>query len=149
MATRGVYTFKEGGEYRMKNLSIYKHWDNYPSMAIQFIKNGIDHFYDNNLALTRRDAMAISFLIANTEQNYSVNVKGYADMEFTSGHEAHADIEYRYEISNVFVKGAEGNPKPIINIKIFSCASWEGEEKLIFNGTHLEAYASYLLKEAN
>ena len=105
MSTRAVYDFVDPKSWGVKTLSIYKHHDGYPKGGVEFIyraflKNlGYDvRNYDELKVYKRgsyptktrvsRDQLAISFFTENQDSL----------IEFTTGADAHGDIEYRYEI---------------------------------------------------
>lgn len=140
MSTRAVYTFKTLSKWDESEVHIYKHHDGYPQGGLSFIKAAIE-YYDNNYEtmkiLVDRDALLTCFLL-------SIN-KGekYGACNITEHHNKHGDLEYRYEITPL--KDFKEAPRPTkISIKIYSCASWEGNEKLIFNGNFHQAYFKFL-----
>ena len=139
MSTRAVYTFKTMSEWDNSEVHIYKHHDGYPKGGLTWIKEAYLYYREHQETmkhLVNRDALSTCFLL-------SIN-KGeqYGNCEITEHHEKHGDLEYRYEIfaSNDFKQNPIANN---ICIKIFSCASWEGKEKLIFIGDFAEAIAEF------
>ena len=139
MSTRAVYTFKTLSKWDQSEVHIYKHHDGYPKGGLTFIKDAVQYYYDNYETmknLVDRDALLTSFLL-------SVN-KGakYVNCDITEHHDKHGDLEYRYEITPL--KDFKQIPMLTeIAIKIYSCASWEGEEKLIFDGDLHQAVSKF------
>ena len=118
MGTRAVYTFKEGNE----RYHVYKHWDGYPEGAALFFMRAIPYAWGG----TRFEAMdfAAAFVAGNKH-------KGGGDVYFTKGPNAHADLEYVYELYQNDLGG--------LMVKAYS-ADWDDEKgrtvkKQIFNGS--------------
>ena len=139
MSTRAVYTFKTLSDWDKSEVHIYKHCDGYPKGGLTFIKEAIEYYDDNYETmkhLVNRDALSTCFLL-------SVN-KGekYGNCDITEHHNKHGDLEYRYEITPL--KNFKEVPTLTnIAIKIYSCASWEGKEKLIFDGDLHQAVSKF------
>lgn len=138
MSTRAVYTFKTNSEWDSSEVHIYKHHDGYPKGGLTWIQEAYLYYRDNEAVkhLQTRDALATSFLL-------SLN-KGekYGGCEITEHHKAHGDLEFRYEIK----AKREFKEMPIacnLDIVIYSTASWEGKEKIIFKGNFVEAVAEF------
>lgn len=103
MSTRATYQF----ETRMGRLvTFYIHQDGHPKGAA---------FYFNNALKAEQNGqeLAARFFRANPKA------------EFTTGHDAHEDTEYRYQV--ILDCGLQ-------YLTVVSCASWE-EEKIVFCGT--------------
>jgi len=139
MSTRAVYTFKTLSDWDQSEVHVYKHCDGYPKGGLTFIKEAFGYYisnYETMKNLVDRDALLTSFLL-------SVN-KGakYVNCDITEHHDKHGDLEYRYEITPL--KDFKQIPMLTeIAIKIYSCASWEGEEKLIFDGDLHQAVSKF------
>jgi hypothetical protein len=139
MSTRAVYTFKTPSEWDQSEVHIYKHHDGYPKGGLTFIKEAFAYYinnYETMKHLVNRDALSTCFLL-------SIN-KGekYGGCDITEHHNKHGDIEYRYEITPL--KDFKEIPTLTnIAIKIYSCASWEGEERLIFGGDLHQAVSKF------
>ena len=139
MSTRAVYTFKTLSEWDQSEVHIYKHHDGYPKGGLTFIKEAFEYYisnYETMKHLVNRDALSTCFLL-------SIN-KGekYGNCDITEHHNKHGDLEYRYEITPL--KNFKEIPTLTnIAIKIYSCASWEGEEKLIFGGDLHQAVSKF------
>lgn len=97
MGTRALYTFKDGSD----SVNVYKHWDGYPTGAIQHIKAAIPFAW----ALPRFEAneFAAAFCAGNKPATgpYSggdvrIMPSGTPDKVASK---FCADIEYRYEIT--------------------------------------------------
>ena len=66
----------------------------------------------------------------------------YGNCDITEHHNRHGDLEYRYEITPL--EGfSDASCFTNTGIKIYSCASWEGEEKLIFDGDLNQAVSKF------
>ena len=139
MSTRAVYTFKTLSDWDQSEVHVYKHHDGYPKGGLTFIKDAVEYYYDNYETmknLVDRDALLTSFLL-------SVN-KGakYVNCDITEHHDKHGDLEYRYEITPL--EGfSDASCLTNTGIKIYSCASWEGEEKVIFDGDLHQAISKF------
>lgn len=85
MSTRACYVFKD----ETNTFTVYKHYDGYPEGAAQFFVKAIPYAWD----LPRFEAsdFAAAFIAANKE-------KGGGNIYLTTNPEAHADIEYVYEL---------------------------------------------------
>lgn len=94
MATRGCYTFKD--EYNEHH--VYKHWDNYPTGALEFIQNALNKSW--KLPRFEANEFGASFIACNKERE--------GDLRLTSNFKLHGDLDYRYEISakdsNLYIK---------------------------------------------
>jgi len=84
MSTRAVYTFKDERE----SYAVYKHYDGYPSGAVDFIKAGIDMSWGGG----RFEAsdLAAAFVAANKKRG--------GDVYLTKGQNRHGDLDYDYVI---------------------------------------------------
>ena len=139
MSTRAVYTFKNNSEWDNSEVHIYKHHDGYPEGGLTWIEQGYLYYRDNHETmkhLANMDALATSFLLAINKGEQ------YGNCEITEHHKKHGDLEYRYEIYAL----KEFKEMPIarnLAVKIYSCASWEGEESIIFNGDFSQAVAKF------
>lgn len=86
MGTRAVYSFIDEKD----TFHVYKHWDGYPTGAIEFIDNALPYAW----TLPRFEAMdfSASFIAGNKS-------KGGGDVYNTDHWQHHGDLEYRYEIT--------------------------------------------------
>jgi len=84
MGTRAVYTFIDA----YNRLSVYKHWDGYPSGACGFITKALELAWP--LPRFEAEEFAAAFVAANKQ--------GAGNVTLTSGPDAHGDLEYTYEI---------------------------------------------------
>lgn len=77
MSTRGVYIFKDknGGEFH-----VYKHWDNYPSGACEFLVDAMKKAWQ--LPRFEADEFACAFIAANKDCEGGVRLipHGVTDM---------------------------------------------------------------------
>lgn len=85
MSTRAVYTFKD----KDSTYHVYKHHDNYPSEAYNFIRKALKKAWP--LPRFEADEFACAFIAANK--------KSAGDVRLTTHHEDHGDLAYRYEIT--------------------------------------------------
>jgi hypothetical protein len=83
MSTRAIYTFKDDREEH----HVYKHYDGYPSGAIEFIIKALDLSWE--LPRFEADEFAASFIAANKDEA--------GDLRLTSGPDAHGDLSFKYE----------------------------------------------------
>lgn len=101
MGTRAIYKFIDNDQ----TITLYKHWDNYPSGAIGFIEKALEYAWE--LPRFEADEFAAAFLAANKKKGqggdlYICNING---ME-----------EYNYEISLknnklwIFCQKEDGQP---------------------------------------
>ena len=91
MSTRGLYTFtdSEGDSF-----TVFKHWDNYPSGAYNFIQKALTKAWD--LPRFEADEFAASFIAANKKD-------GGGDLRLTNEATTNADvlgIEFIYTITS-------------------------------------------------
>lgn len=113
MSTRATYQF----ETRMgQKLTFYIHHDGYPQGAAVYFSNALNM----NKAITRRSH-------TKTKQQRTAEVaarffRANLRAEFTTGHDAHGDTEYQYNVT------------PDGQITAVSCASWR-ERKEVFSGS--------------
>ena len=139
MSTRAVYTFKTPSEWDQSEVHIYKHCDGYPKGGLTFIKNAIEYYcdnYDTMKHLANRDALSTCFLLSCNKG------EKYGDCEITEHHDKHGDLEYRYSI--IPLKDFKEVPNfRNIAIRIYSCASWKGKEKIIFNDSLQQALSEF------
>jgi hypothetical protein len=86
MGTRAVYSFIDEKD----TFHVYKHWDGYPTGAIEFIDNALPYAW----TLPRFEAMefSASFIAGNKSKNGG-------DVYITDHWQNHGDLEYRYEIT--------------------------------------------------
>jgi len=86
MGTRAVYSFIDEKD----TFHVYKHWDGYPTGAIEFIDNALPYAW----TLPRFEAMefSASFIAGNKS-------KSGGDVYNTDHWQNHGDLEYRYEIT--------------------------------------------------
>jgi len=84
MSTRAVYTFKDENQ----SYAIYKHYDGYPSGAVEFINKALDFSWGGGRF--EADDMAAAFVAAN-------KTKG-GDIYLTKSHTRHGDLDYDYVI---------------------------------------------------
>ena len=85
MGTRGVYGFSSNDE----TYYVYKHWDNYPSGAVDFINKAMEKAW--SLPRFEADEFAAAFVVANKGD-------GGGNVRLSHGPEYHGDIEWYYEI---------------------------------------------------
>lgn len=85
MGTRAVFTFKDADS----KFHVYKHWDCYPSGAVDFIHKAAKLAWP--LPRFEADEFATSFIAANKN--------GSGDVRLTKSPSHHGDIEYIYEVS--------------------------------------------------
>ena len=85
MGTRAVYTFKDADS----SFHVYKHWDNAPVGAVDFIKNATKYAWP--LPRFEADEFATAFIVANK------NASG--DVRLTKSPSHHSDLEYLYDVS--------------------------------------------------
>ena len=101
MSTRAVYTFRDGQE----EFHVYKHFDGYPSGAVEFIEEAKKHAW--TLPRFEADEFAAAFVSANKSINSPGNscvVSGGNIRLMRSGNwrdVSPADIEFRYEITHM------------------------------------------------
>lgn len=87
MSTRGLYTFTDNDS----SYTVFKHWDNYPSGAYDFIQNALSLAWD--LPRFEADEFAASFIAANK--------KAGGDLRLLNADSTNGDalgIEYHYFI---------------------------------------------------
>lgn len=85
MGTRAVYTFKdENGD----KFHVFKHWDNYPSGAKNFIENALDCSWQ--LPRFEADEFACSFIASNKRDR--------GDIRLCNHYDDYGNLDYRYEI---------------------------------------------------
>jgi hypothetical protein len=74
MATRAIYVFKDS----YSSYAVYKHWDGYPSQALEFIQNALTKAYK----LPRFDPseFACAFIAANKEAEGDFHLVHYWDL---------------------------------------------------------------------
>jgi hypothetical protein len=141
MSTRAVYTFKNISEWDNSEVHIYKHHDGYPMGGLTWIRQAYLYYRENHKTLKNlenRDALVTSFLLSINEDEGDK----YGGCYITEHHEKHGDLEYRYEISTL----NNFKESPIATnmaIRIYSTASWKGDEELIFRGNLAEAIAKF------
>ena len=145
MSTRAVYTFKNISDWDNSEIHIYKHHDGYPTGGLTWIKQAYLYYRENQKTLKHlenRDALVTSFLLSINEG------EKYGGCSITEHHKKHGDLEYRYEISTL--RNFKESPIATnMRILIYSTASWEGDEGLIFRGNLAEAIAEFgTLEEA-
>ena len=96
MGTRAVYTFIDDTE---KTHHVFKHWDNYPSGAMEFLNNSLPYAW----SLPRFEAceFSASFIASNKQ-------KGGGDLRLAKHWDKFGDLDYRYEITlkdkNLYIK---------------------------------------------
>ncbi len=90
MSTRGCYVFQDKGEN--EGHVVYKHHDNYPSGAVEFIAKARAHAWP--LPRFEADEFAASFIVANKDGPGGVRCVGFG--EWTDL--APPDIEYVYVV---------------------------------------------------
>ena len=86
MGTRAVYTFKSHGE----SFHVYKHWDNTPENAAEFIAAAIWKAWD--LPRFEADEFSAAFIAANKDKA--------GDIRLIRSAKACADAAYFYEITH-------------------------------------------------
>lgn len=86
MSTRAVYTFKDADN----KFSVYKHHDNYPSGAVEWIRAGIGKSWGANRF--EADDLAAAFVAANKDSGGGVYL--------SRGPQAHGDLDYDYVVYN-------------------------------------------------
>ena len=86
MGTRAVYTFKSHGE----SFHVYKHWDNTPENAAEFIAASIWKAWD--LPRFEADEFAAAFIAANKDKA--------GDIRLIKSARQSADSEYFYEVTH-------------------------------------------------
>lgn len=91
MSTRAVFTFTARTK-AIKPVSIYKHHDGHPSGALDAITNALPYAW--TLPRFEPDEFAAAFCAGNKP------ARG-GGVYFTTSHNAHGDLDYRYEISAV------------------------------------------------
>ena len=85
MSTRAIYTFNdEWGQH-----FVYKHMDNDPKSAAEFIRNALNQSLD--LPSFEADEFAAAFVAANK--------RGAGDIRLAKSGEGGGDLAYRYEIN--------------------------------------------------
>lgn len=100
MGTRGTYKFIDN----RNTVSLYKHWDNYPSGALGFIEKALEYSWE--LPRFEADEFAASFIAANKQ-------KGGGDIRIENLTQYE---EYNYEISLknnelwIFCQQEDGQP---------------------------------------
>jgi len=90
MSTRGLYTFTDSDG---ASFTVFKHWDNYPSGAYQFIQNALTKSWD--LPRFEADEFAASFIAANKKA-------GGGDLRLTNDATTNADalgVEFHYFVT--------------------------------------------------
>lgn len=88
MSTRGLYTFIDSDN---SQFTVFKHWDNYPNGAYQFIQNALALAWD--LPRFEADEFAAAFIAANK--------KGGGDLRLLNADSTNGDalgVEYHYFI---------------------------------------------------
>lgn len=106
MGTRAVYTFKSHGEA----FAVYKHWDNDPLCASQFISQACLKAWD--LPRFEADEFAAAFVAANKEKQ--------GDVRLIKSARQCGDAAYFYEVEH------DGTSL------VVTCRDWE--RKRIFKG---------------
>jgi hypothetical protein len=90
MSTRGLYTFIDDSDDKF---TVFKHWDNYPSGAYDFIQKALSLAWD--LPRFEADEFGASFIAANKKA-------GGGDLRLTNSETTNGDVlgvEYHYFIS--------------------------------------------------
>lgn len=85
MSTRATYRFRQAD----RDITFYIHYDGYPSGAASYFQNMLD-----------REGRMQTFNHGLAEVFFRANERA----EFTQGHDAHADTEYRYDIGSLQAK---------------------------------------------
>jgi hypothetical protein len=117
MGTRAIYTFDdEWGQH-----FVYKHWDNDPKSAAEFIRNALKQSW--KLPRFEADEFAAVFI--------SANKKEAGDIRLVHSQDAVGDLAFRYEISCKEEK---------LYVKAFSCK----DLNLIFDGFLEDFEESYI-----
>lgn len=114
MSTRGTYSFENRGSGKPR-VTIYNHWDNYPS-------GGAFHLYQ----AFKHKMKCKSYSRIMTAEDF---IRANDGAEITESHRAHGDTEYRYWIVGDEVKveerrGGWGDEKPAWRT-IRQCFWWE------------------------
>lgn len=86
MGTRAVYSFFNDNN---DVFHVYKHWDNYPVGAAEFLTKAVAAAWDQ--PRYEHDEFAAAFIAANK--------RGEGDLRLAHRPENHVDIEYIYEVS--------------------------------------------------
>ncbi|MGH7172937.1 MAG: hypothetical protein ACRELG_21865 [Gemmataceae bacterium] len=109
MGTRAVYTFID----ELNCVSVYKHWDGYPTWACRDIANALPLAWP--LPRFEAEEFAAAFVAANK--------KGRGDIYLIACPKAPGGLAYRYEIRC---------PDGQLHVRIYSCAD---DDQPIFEGT--------------
>lgn len=126
MSTRGLYTFTDNDS----SYTVFKHWDNYPSGAYDFIQNALTLSWD--LPRFEADEFAASFIAANK--------KAGGDLRLLNEDSTNGDalgIEYHYFIRAIG-NSLEVTTRDIWNDKNLDVV-YITKNDIVFSGLLLEA----------
>lgn len=126
MSTRGLYTFNDNDS----SYTVFKHWDNYPSGAYDFIHNALTLSWD--LPRFEADEFAASFIAANK--------KAGGDLRLLNADSTNGDalgIEYHYFIRAIG-DSLEVTTRDIWNDKNLDVV-YITKTNIVFSGLLLEA----------